>query len=583
MTQRKGSSKGVVDSSHVAHRLDYAKTDTELKEKKDRVLSSLKNPERVQAYLDIGNSKSLASIKDGEDLGSRPLTSHEQRAIQRRGKKRNQTVVSHKLRRLEELRFDAAVDAVAASEIIDSAQNNTSQGFLEADGEMERTFKVTQKELKRDHLDENMARQIYDLKLEQYGPYQAEYSRSGRHSLLFGQAGHVALMDCYDLALKTEIHLGETVRDSCFLHNETMFAVAQKKSVFIYDDAGTEIHQLKDHSDPFRLQFLPYHWLLASVGRTGYLRYVDTSTGNFVSEHRSKLGTCSVMRQNPSNAIMHLGHSNGVVTLWSPASSTSLVKMLCHRGPVQSLAIDRSGNYMATGGADRRVKIWDIRTFKLLHDYFSDRPATTLDISQNGLLGVGHGYTTTIWKDSLAMKAKSPYMKHKVTGSSIGRFRFRPYEDVGVIGHSNGISSIVIPGAGEANFDSHEVNPFRDTKQRNEAEVRSLLDKLNPEMISLDPNIIGSLDQDPEAARIERRRLAEEADNNKKAKNKTKNKMRGRNKTGKKLARKRANILDKNAAKYRQSKKDDEKSNIDSSAADDNDKDVPLALQRFLK
>jgi U3 small nucleolar RNA-associated protein 7 len=49
------------------------------------------------------------------------------------------------------------------------------------------------------------------------------------------------------------------------------------------------------------------------------------------------------MAQNPWNAIMHLGHYNGTVTLWSPSMSTPLVKMLTHKGPVKAVAVDHTG------------------------------------------------------------------------------------------------------------------------------------------------------------------------------------------------------------------------------------------------
>ena len=108
----------------------------------------------------------------------------------------------------------------------------------------------------------------------------------------------------------------ETVRAVQWLHNETMFAAAQKRTLYIYDQAGTEaccvvrvasahprqIHVLDKHIDVNRLEFLPYHFLLASVGNAGYLKYQDTSTGRLVGELRTKLGPCDVMRQNPSNA-----------------------------------------------------------------------------------------------------------------------------------------------------------------------------------------------------------------------------------------------------------------------------------------
>lgn len=51
-----------------------------------------------------------------------------------------------------------------------------------------------------------------------------------------------------------------------WLHNQTMFAVAQKKSVYIYDSQGLEIHALLKHANVNKLEFLPFHWLLASVG-----------------------------------------------------------------------------------------------------------------------------------------------------------------------------------------------------------------------------------------------------------------------------------------------------------------------------
>lgn len=70
---------------------------------------------------------------------------------------------------------------------------------------------------------------------------------------------------------------------------------------------------LQDHTDVRRLDFLPHHFLLVSVGASGVLRYQDTSYGAIVAQHRTKLGPCDVMRQNPWNAVMVLGHGNGTV------------------------------------------------------------------------------------------------------------------------------------------------------------------------------------------------------------------------------------------------------------------------------
>ena len=50
-----------------------------------------------------------------------------------------------------------------------------------------------------------------------------------------------------------------------FLQDHSQYAVAQKKYVFIYDRDGVELHRLKSHVEPTCLEFLPFHWLLATV------------------------------------------------------------------------------------------------------------------------------------------------------------------------------------------------------------------------------------------------------------------------------------------------------------------------------
>ena len=48
---------------------------------------------------------------------------------------------------------------------------------------------------------------------------------------------------------------------------------------------------------------------------------------------------------------------------------------------------------MVTSGQDGQMKVWDVRNFKdrAVHEYFTHTPATTLSLSQRGVLAAGYG------------------------------------------------------------------------------------------------------------------------------------------------------------------------------------------------
>lgn len=82
--------------------------------------------------------------------------------------------------------------------------------------------------------------------------------------------------------------------------------------------------------------------------------------------------------------------------MWAPNTPEAQVKILSHGGAVKDIAVDASGQYMATSGFDGKLKLWDMRKWATLTEWSTPKPAQSLAFSQKGLLAVGWGAHVTV-------------------------------------------------------------------------------------------------------------------------------------------------------------------------------------------
>lgn len=140
---------------------------------------------------------------------------------------------------------------------------------------------------------------------------------------------------------------------------------------------------------------MPYHFLLAGYDQRK-LRYYDTTTGFVIADHQAK-NPYTVMRQNPSNAIIALGSAKGTVEWWTPGVGTPAIKLFVGAGITD---IGFWKGYMYT--AADNIKVWDSRMLKVLHTYPLHRKITSIEVSQSGLLTLNYGFRLDIFKDAHA-------------------------------------------------------------------------------------------------------------------------------------------------------------------------------------
>lgn len=428
---------------------------------------------------------------------------------------------------LQQQIFHTASERLANSEIL----LPETPGFLETEG-LEKSFSITQNEL-GENISIGAVNKRFSLDLSS-GPYSISYSRNGNQLLMGGRKGHISMLDVSNGVPNILLELpleAEQINDVNFLHDHTLFAVAQKKYIYIYDREGIEIHCIRDHvMSPYKLDFLPYHFLLCSIGEFGELKYQDISTGQVAALHKTGRGPCHIMKHNQYNGVIHLGHSDGVVSLWTPNVPTPVMEIFAQKGGVA--ALDVNNNNLITAGNDNSWKVWDIRKsseYTTLYNYKSfGSSVRSVSISGTGLVALGFGSHIQIWKDLFSKsKQKMPYITHNHPGVRVFEVEFQPWNDVLCIGHTHGIETIIVPGAGYANFDSRECNIFETSKQRRNREVRMLLEKLPASTITLYPDLIGKVNKTPRAVDD----LEENTQGDDKlTKQKKKNKKRGRSK-----------------------------------------------------
>jgi U3 small nucleolar RNA-associated protein 7 len=223
---------------------------------------------------------------------------------------------------------------------------------------------------------------------------------------------------------------------------------------------------------------------------------LDVSTGQQVSQIKTKVKNATSMKKNPFNASISVSSDRGFVSLYVPSVSEPVVKMNCHNASIRDHAYSSCGKYLVTAASDSLVKIWDLRnSYKSLGEYFTRNQPSYVDISQKDVLAISSKNNISFLRNWENPNTNEPYLRHQDKKRRvISGISFVPYEDYLGVGLEGGFSSIMVPGSCKVQYDTFIDNVSGNKKQKRENAVHKILEKLPMESIVLNPHQIGKVD-----------------------------------------------------------------------------------------
>ncbi|MFT4709342.1 MAG: serine/threonine protein kinase/WD40 repeat protein, partial [Planctomycetota bacterium] len=102
---------------------------------------------------------------------------------------------------------------------------------------------------------------------------------------------------------------------------------------------------------------------------------------------------------SPDGTLLVEGNLGGVLIVKDRASGAILHELSAHDGPVFAVAVSHDNRYLATGGEDRRICLWDLETGRRISSRDHASPAYTLQFSPDGrrLASGGNSESIQLW------------------------------------------------------------------------------------------------------------------------------------------------------------------------------------------
>lgn len=153
------------------------------------------------------------------------------------------------------------------------------------------------------------------------------------------------------------------------LDGQTIVSGSWDNRVKVWDTkTGDLLRTLRHNNDVRALDISPSGEVLASGGVDGTVRLWDLRTGQTIRRMKTDSWITSIV-YHPKGDHVALGNRNGSVKIWQLGINSKprlLHSLNAHKGAVAGLAFSPDGRTLASGSADKTIKVWDVAQGNIL-------------------------------------------------------------------------------------------------------------------------------------------------------------------------------------------------------------------------
>lgn len=178
----------------------------------------------------------------------------------------------------------------------------------------------------------------------------------------------VKVWQCHEVNLEHDLlaQLEHSSQVSCLSlcpDNSQLVSGTRDGSVVLWClESYSIIQELPTHSRQVNgVKFSPDAKRVVSCGSDFYMKVIDLKTGSILfSKDLGEELNCLAF----DGRTVLVGGGSGFLSVWDIHTVRPQGKILAHKGPVTTLWVSEDGEYVATGGDDRRVVVWTTRSLK---------------------------------------------------------------------------------------------------------------------------------------------------------------------------------------------------------------------------